>query len=164
MQRDGASRLAKKIPIIKLRKCSFELFLIKNGQYSVENYCIGKKFKIVLKTTYEKVPLKYQYNARFPSLCLASEKAFLTYFYSKNGYNSAENGRIEIKFKLVLKATHKNLFLKCQDNAKFHLLCLASENAFLSYLYSKNGHNSAENDRTRKNLNLFWRLPIRSLS
>ena len=32
-------------------------------------------FTLVLETTYKKVFLKYQINARFPSLCLASENA-----------------------------------------------------------------------------------------
>ncbi len=36
---------------------------------------------------------------------------------------------LEKKFKLVLKTTHKKLFLKYQDNARFPSLCLVSENA-----------------------------------
>ncbi len=35
--------------------------------------------------------------------------------------------------------------VKYQDNVRFSSLCLASENAFLSYLYSKYGHNSVKN-------------------
>ncbi len=62
---------------------------------------------------------------------------FLSYFYSKNGHNSVENDRTRKKFKLVLKTTYKNLSLKYQDSARFPSLCLASENAFLSYFYSK---------------------------
>ncbi len=58
-------------------------FYSKNAHNSVENYYIGKKFTLVLKTTYKKLVLKYQGNARFPSLCLASENAFLTYFLLK---------------------------------------------------------------------------------
>ncbi len=112
-------------------------FYSKNGHNSVENYCIGKKFKLVLKTTYKKLVLKYQGNARFRSLCLASENAFLIYFYSKKGHNSVENDHIEKKFKLVLKTIHKKLFLKYQDNQRFPSMCLAFENAFLSYFYSK---------------------------
>ncbi len=41
---------------------------------SVENDRTGKKFTLVLKTTYKVVP-KYQVNTRFPSLCLASGNA-----------------------------------------------------------------------------------------
>ncbi len=48
-------------------------FYSKNGHNSVENDRTGKKITPVLKTTYKKVFLKYQINARFPSLCLASE-------------------------------------------------------------------------------------------
>ena len=66
----------------------------------------------------------------------------------------AENNRTRKKFKLVLKTTYKKLVIKYQGNASFLSLCLASENAFLSYMYfySKNGHtcNSGENDRSRK--------------
>ena len=36
---------------------------------------LEKKITLVLKTTYKKVFLKYQVNARFPSLCLVSENA-----------------------------------------------------------------------------------------
>ncbi len=109
-----------------------------------------KNFKLVLKTTYKKLSLKYQDNARFPLLCLASENAFLSYFYSKNGHNLLENDRTRKKFKLVLKTTYKKLVIKYQVNARFLSLCLASENAFLSYFYSKNGHNLMENDRIGK--------------
>ncbi len=35
----------------------------------------GKKFTLVLKTTYKKVFLKYHVNAWFPSMCLASRNA-----------------------------------------------------------------------------------------
>ncbi len=42
-----------------------------------------KKFTLVLKTTYKKLFLKYWDNARFPSLCLASENVFLSYFTQK---------------------------------------------------------------------------------
>ncbi len=45
--------------------------------------------------TYKKVFLKYQDNARFPSLCLASENAFLSYFYSKNSHNPVEFPALE---------------------------------------------------------------------
>ncbi len=92
---------------------------INDGHKWVENYCIGKKIKLVLKTTYEKLVLLYQSNARFPSLCLASENAFMSYFYSKNGHKSMENHHIRIKVKLVLKTICKKFYLKCQDNAKF---------------------------------------------
>ncbi len=49
-------------------------FYSKNGHNVVENDHTGKKITLVLKTTY-KVFLKYQVNARFPSLCLVSENA-----------------------------------------------------------------------------------------
>ncbi len=135
-------------------KAFWSYFYSKNGHNSPENDRIGQKFKLVLKTTYKKLVLKYQDNARFPSLCLASENAFLSYFYSKNGHNSAENDRTRKKFKLVLKTTYEKLVLKYQGNARFTSLCLASENAFLTYFYSKNGHNSAENDRIRPKFKL----------
>ncbi len=120
-------------------------FYSKKAHNSVENYYIGKKFKLVLKTTYKKLFLKYQDNARFLSLCLASPNAFLSYFYSKIGHNSVENYRIGKKFTLVLKTTYTKLVLKYQDNARFPSLCLASENAFLSYFYSKKAHKLVEN-------------------
>ncbi len=123
---DGASRLDKKIPIITLQECILELFY----------------FYSLLKTTCKKLFVKYQCNARFPSLCLAPENTFFRYFYSKNAHNSVENHRIWIKFKLAPKTTCYKLFLKCEDNARFPSLSLASENAFLSYFYSKNGHNN----------------------
>ena len=50
------------------------IFLLKkNGHNSVENDHTRKKITLVLKATYKKVLLKYQVNARFPSLCLVSE-------------------------------------------------------------------------------------------
>ena len=101
----------------------------------------------MLKNTYKKLFLKYQNNARFPSLCLASENVFLSYFYSKNGHNWVEKYRIRINLKLVLKTTWKKLFLKYQDNARFPSLCLVSENSFLSYFYSKISHNSCNSER-----------------
>ena len=64
-------------------------------------------------------------------------------------------GKKNYKFKLVLNATHKKLVVKYQENAKFPLLCLAFENAFLSYFHSKNSHNSVENYCTKTKLNLF---------
>ncbi len=76
----------------------FELFLLKNGHNSLETYCIKKK--LVLKTTYKKLVLKYHGNARFPSFCLASENAFLSYFYEKKYHNSAENVRIGKKISI----------------------------------------------------------------
>ena len=56
------------------------------------------------------------------------------------------------KIKLVLKATHKKLFLKYQDNAKVALLCLTYENGFhfLNYFYLKNNRNSVENYYIKK--------------
>ena len=51
------------------------IFTPKNSHNSGENGRIGKKFKLVLKTIYKKVFLKYQANARFPSLCLPSGNA-----------------------------------------------------------------------------------------
>ncbi len=122
-----------------------------------------KKFTLVLKTTYQKLVLKYQGNARFPSLCLASENAFLSYFYSKNAHNSVENYCIGKKFKLVLKTTYKKLFLKYQDNARFPSLCLASENALLSYFYSKNNHDSVENVRTGKKFTLVLKTTYKKV-
>ncbi len=71
-----------------LKNAFLSYFYSENGHNSVENYCIGKNFKPVLKTTYKKLIIKYQDNTRFPSLCLASKNAFLSYFYSKNGHNS----------------------------------------------------------------------------
>ncbi len=102
-------------------------------------------------------------NARFPSLRLASENAFLSYFYSNNGHNSSENGRIGNKFKIVVKTTDKKLLLKYQDNARFPSSCLASENAFLSNFYSKIGHNSAENDRIGKKFKLVLKTTYKKL-
>ncbi len=64
-------------------------------------------------------------------MCLASENAFLRYFYSKNGHNSVENDRTGKKFTPVLKTTYKKLCLKYQVNTKFPSLCLASENAIV---------------------------------
>ena len=144
-------------------ECIFEQFLLKkNGHNWVEKYHIGINFKPVLKNTCKKLFLKCQDNARFPSLCLASENVFLK-FYSKNSHNSVENDHIRKKFKLILKTTYKKLFLKYLVNAKFPLLSLASENALLCYIFTpkKNGHNSVENDRTGKKITLVWRLPIR---
>ena len=43
-----------------------------------------KKVKHALKATYKKAFLKYQPNARFLLLCLASGNAFWSKFYSKN--------------------------------------------------------------------------------
>ncbi len=42
-----------------------------------------KIFILVQKTTYKRHVLKDRDNETFPSLCLASENAFLSYFYSK---------------------------------------------------------------------------------
>ena len=89
---------------------------------------------------------------------------FLSYFYSKNDHNSVENDRIGKKFKLVLKTTYKKLFLKYPDNQRFPSMCLASENAFLSYFYSKNGHNSIENDRIGKKFKLFLKTTYKKFS
>ncbi len=57
---------------------------------------------------YKEVFLKYQANARFPSLCLPSGNGFLRYFYSrkKNSHNSGDNhdnGHIGKKCKLFLE-------------------------------------------------------------
>ncbi len=73
-----------------------------------------------------------------------SECIFKIYFYSKNVHNLVENDHTGKKFTLVLKTTYNKLVLKYQDNARFPSLCLPSENAFMSYFYSKNAHNSEE--------------------
>ncbi len=131
----------------------------------VENYCIGKRFKLVLKTTYKKLVLKYRDNAMFPSLCLPSENAFLSYFYSKNAHKSVENYYIGKKFALVLKSTYKKLFLKYQVNTRFPSLCLASKNAFLTYIFTqKPVITQYKIIAPEKKLPLFWRLPIRRFS
>ncbi len=140
-----------------LRMDFWAIFYSKNSHNhdnSAENGRFRKKFKLLLNTTYKKLSLTYHDNARFLSLCVASENALLSYFYSKNGHNSVENDSTRKKFKLVLKTTYKKLSLKYQDNARFLSLCLASENAFLSYFYSKTAHNSVENDHTRKKFTL----------
>ncbi len=55
---------------LKMHFCA--IFLLKNSHNSVENDRTGKKFTLVLKAIYKKLFLKYQVNARFPSLCLVS--------------------------------------------------------------------------------------------
>ncbi len=94
---------------------------------------------LVLKTTQQKFVLKDRDNARFFSLCFGLRECILSYFYSKNGHNSRENYHIRTKFKLVLMTTYKVSLnsLKHQDNARFPSWLLASENVFLSYIYSK---------------------------
>ena len=88
-------------------ECIFKLFLLKNGHRSVENYHTGKNLHLWWRLPVRSFFLKYQCNARLPSSCLASENAFLSYFYSKNSHNSVENHHIRIKFKLVPKTTRK---------------------------------------------------------
>ncbi len=90
-------------------ECMFEQFLLKKDHNSVEKGCLGKKFKLVLKITYKKLFLKYQLNTRFRSLCLTSKYWFLTYFYSKQGHNSVENGHLGEKIYpcSVLKSTNE---------------------------------------------------------
>ena len=53
------------------------------------NYLFRKKITLILKTTYKKLVLKHQDNARFPSffVCLASKNACLRYFYSENDHD-----------------------------------------------------------------------------
>ena len=58
-------------------------------------------------------------NARFPSLCLASDDAFWSYFYSKNGHNSVESDRTGNNITHVLKTIYKKVLLKFQVNAGF---------------------------------------------
>ncbi len=79
---------------------------------------MGKKIGLVLKTTYKKLAIKYQGNARFTSLCLTSDNVFLRYFYSKNCHKRVENYCIEKK-KNVLKTTYEKPVLKYQGNARF---------------------------------------------
>ncbi len=121
---------------------------------SVENDHTRKKFKLLLKTTYKNVFLRYQLNQRFLLLCYASRKGFLSYFYSKTGHNSGENARIGKKFKLVLNTICKKVLLKYQPNQRFPSFCQACRNGFLSYFYSKHGHNSVENDHNSKKFTL----------
>ena len=71
------------------------------------------------------------------SFIVFTENVFLSYFLLKKHHNSEGNYLIRKKFTLVLKTTYKKLYLKYQDHARFPLLCLASENAFVSYFYSK---------------------------
>ena len=42
-----------------------------------------EKFKLVLKTTNKKLVLKYHDNARFPSLCLATENEYCAIYLLK---------------------------------------------------------------------------------
>ncbi len=107
-------------------------FYSKKGHNSEGITSSEKKFTLALKTIYKKFVLKYQDNARLPSLRLTSENAFLSYFYSKNAHNSVENDHIRKKFKLALKTTYNKLLLKYQDNARFPSLCLDPERALFS--------------------------------
>ncbi len=115
--------------------CIFELFLLKKMAITQRRKLPHQKKNLHLFwrlpiTMYKKLVLKYWDNARFPSLCLASENAFSSYFYSKNGHNSQANyDRTGKKFTLVLMTTYKKVFLKYQVNTRFPSLCLASENA-----------------------------------
>ncbi len=60
------------------------IFTQKTGHNSVENYCIGKKITLCFRLHIKyKLFLKYQDNARFPSVCLVPENSFLNYSYSK---------------------------------------------------------------------------------
>ncbi len=130
----------------------------------MENHRIQIKFKLVPKTSCKKLFLKYQDNARFPSLSLASENVFLSYFYSKKCRNSEkEITSLEKKITLVLKTTYQKLVLTHQVNARFPSLSLASEKAFLSYFYSKNGHNSVENYCIGKKFKLVLKTTYKKL-
>ena len=107
-------------------------FYSKNGHNSGENDCNGKKYKLVLKTIeYKKVFLKYQpiqgilHYVRPPAMALE------LYFYSKNGHNmhnSNENDRTGKIFTgtIVLKTTHKKVFLKYEVNPRLlPCVCMA---------------------------------------
>ncbi len=118
----GDILVSQRVPIIII----FELFLPKKTAIAQQKmtrsdiiYTCSEEYQV---EGYPKIP-------GFPSLYLASENTFLSYFYSKNGHNSVENYCIKTEFKLVLRNTYKNLFLKYQDNTRFPLLCLATENA-----------------------------------
>ncbi len=102
-----------------LRMHFWAIFTKKNGYNSVENHCIKKKSKLVLKTFYKKLVLKYHDNARFPSLFGLRECVFKLYFYSINGHNSVEIDRTGKNFTFVLKTIYKKVFLKYQGNARF---------------------------------------------
>ncbi len=117
----------------------------------------GKKFTLVLKTTYKKLVLKYWDNARFPSLCLAFENAFLSHFYSKNAHNAAENYYIRKKLELVLKTTEK-LVLKYQGNARFLHCVWPLRMHFWAIFTQKLAITEQKIIALEKNLNLFWRL------
>ncbi len=111
------------------------------------NYLIRKKITLVLKITYKKLVLKYQDNARFPSLCLTSENAFylcltMSAEFMKSKFVrrlssvrvaiiSEPNARISFKFWLLLPLSHtlgrvlnfwkKNLYLIFYEYFSFSL-------------------------------------------
>ena len=105
--------------VFGLWECIFELFLIKKCPQLSRKLLHRKKIKLVLKTTYKKLVLKYQGNARFSSLCLASENVFLSFFTQKMPITRVANYCIEKKIKLVPKTTYKKPVLKYQGNARF---------------------------------------------
>ncbi len=97
-----------------------------------------KIFKLVPKTIYNKGLLKYQANARFPSMCWAPGMHFWATFTKKQNktkkqitnynHHSGENHRIR-KNNLVMKTIYKKIFLKYQANTRLPSLCLASGNS-----------------------------------
>ncbi len=73
-----------------------------------------KNFKLVLKTTFKKVSLKYQPNQKVSFIVLG-------HFLPQNGpMTTIINGK---KFKLVLKTIYKKVFLKYHINPTFPSLC-----------------------------------------
>ncbi len=112
VQCDGASQLAQKIPIITTLGMHFWAILLPlPPPYLRRKLPHRKQYTLVLKTTWKKLFLKYQDNAKFPSLCLGPKNAFLGYFYSKMATTQWKLSHRK-KFTLVLKTTCKKLFLK----------------------------------------------------
>ncbi len=75
----------RKVPFIVfgLLECVFLSYFTKKMAITQKEITSPEKITLVQKTTYKKLVLKYRDNARFPSMCLASENAFLTYIFTQ---------------------------------------------------------------------------------
>ena len=88
----------------------------------------------------------------------------MSYFDSKNDYNSGENDANGKKFKLVLKTIYKNVFSKYQPNQRFPSIVLGLRETILElYFYSKNGQNLGANNRTEKKFTLVLKTTYKKV-
>ena len=146
MQRDGASRLAQRTNYATV-ECIFELFLLKKWPQLCRKLPHQNFFcRLPIRSLSENTRIMWSF-LHYVQVLTIHLWAICTHKMAITEWKTPMSG---IKFNFLFRGLLGRSLSKCQDNARFPSLCKVSRNGFISYLYSKNGHNSVQNGHMGK--------------